>query len=126
MSELACSTFTSFFVWKPLDPSDVLVFMAVLVALFGERIWRLVDGKRRKTQIRRVLVHLLHNLRSDLLRIRDERNDTQDTKGHICFSPTSLSEVSHYYHLLQDLILPNLELLSLPRGSKTIAFVSGL
>jgi hypothetical protein len=120
MNALACITPSSFFVWKPLKPSDVFVLLAVLVALFGERIWRCVDGNRRRTQIRLVIVHFLKNLQSDLLRIRDERNDTQNPEEHIEFSHTSLSEVSHYYHLFQDLILPNLEFLSLSINSKTI------
>jgi hypothetical protein len=75
--------------------------------------------------VRQVLTQLLANLKHDLIVIRDERNkssseDQRSTKEQIEFSQTSQAEVSHYFDLLKDLVVPNLEELQLPKQSKVV------
>lgn len=95
------------------------------MALFGGRIWKFVDARRKRSVVRQVLTQLLANLKHDLIVIRDERNkssseDQRSTKEQIEFSQTSQAEVSHYFDLLKDLVVPNLEELQLPKQSKVV------
>ena len=109
--------------WNPtIGPSDIILLFAALVALFGERMWGRLDTRTRRRQLREVLVHSLENLKSDLNRIRNDRNQPAAENSHIEFDETSISEVSHYFDLFQNLVLPNLEAIRLPRGSRTIEF----
>ena len=107
-----------------MDLRDWLLLSAILVALFGGRIWKFVDARRKRSVVRQVLTQLLENLKHDLLVIRDERNksseDQPSAKGLIEFSQTSQAEVSHYFDLFKDLVVPNLEELHLPKQSKVI------
>lgn len=122
MTDSASSCISKFFEWSPLGPDDILVLAALLVALFGERVWRFRDARRRAEQLRTVIVQMLKNLKQDLERTRGNvtSDETDDQRAIVSFSPTQLAEISHYFYLLQDVIIPNLDILNLPGGSKTI------
>ena len=112
------------FKWAPLTPSDVLLLLAVLVALFGERLWRMVDNSCKRAQLKLAVVQLLKNLRKNVIRIRDKRNQSEtgdvDQNKKVLFSSTSAGEISHYFPLMESLVLSNLDILKLPSESKTI------
>ena len=115
------------FKWEALSPQDILVMIAILVALFGERLWKLWDGHKKQRMLKMVTSQCLANFKSDLIRIRDNRNDSLNSKQtsdkqHVDFSHTSKSEIGHYYDLFIDLIVPNIVTLRLPKNSKTIEF----
>ena len=100
-----------------------LTLIAILVALFGERIWRYFDTKKKKTEVRLIIKQNLEQLKSDLLRIRDVRNaDKKSDTDSIIFNSTSFSEVNGYYFLFSDLLLPNIEQLELSKYPATIDF----
>lgn len=100
-----------------------LTLIAILVALFGERIWRYFDTKKKKTEARVIIKQNLEQLKSDLLRIRDVRNaDKKNDTDSIIFNSTSFSEVNGYYFLFSDLLLPNIEQLELSKYPATIEF----
>ena len=100
-----------------------LTLIAILVALFGERIWRYFDTKKKKVEARVIIKHNLEHLKYDLLRIRDERNaDKKNDTDSIIFNSTSFSEVNGYYFLFSDLLLPNIEQLELSKYPATIEF----
>jgi hypothetical protein len=100
-----------------------LTLIAVLVALFGERIWRSIDNRSKKKEANAIIKHNLEQLMSDLARIRDERNagKTNGTDA-IIFNSTSFSEVNGYYFLFSDLLLPNLDQFELSKYPATIEF----
>jgi hypothetical protein len=103
--------------------SDWLTLSAVVVALFGERLWRLRDNRRKKKGAHAIIKNNLQQLKSDVLRIRDERNrDKNKETDMIIFSATSFSEVNGYYFLFSDLLLPNLVELELSKYPATIEF----
>jgi len=112
------------FQWAPLTPSEVLLLLAVLVALFGERLWRMIDNCRQRAQLKVAIVQLLRNLRGNVIRTRDERNQLKgegdDREQKVAFSSTSIGEISHYFPLMERLVLSNLDILRLPRESKTM------
>jgi len=100
-----------------------LTFIAIVVALFGERIWRRVDSKNKKREAVLIIRKNLEQLRADLLRIRDERNSSAKSDGDtIIFNSTSFSEVNGYYFLFSDLLLPNMEHFGLSKYPATIEF----
>ena len=100
-----------------------LTLIAILVALFGERIWRYFDTKKKKVEARVIIKHNPEHLKYDLLRIRDERNaDKKNDTDSIIFNSTSFSEVNGYYFLFSDLLLPNIEQLELSKYPATIEF----
>jgi len=113
-----------FFQWKALTPSDVILFLAVVVALYGPRIWKCVDDRRNTSVLSAAVIQLLVNLKQDLVRIRDERNGkdgvAREDSEQIKFSATSIGEVSHYFYVFEDLVMPNLVALRLPRSSSTV------
>ena len=95
----------------------------VLVALFGGRLWRFCDNRRKKKEARAIIKNNLQQLKSDLLRIRDKRNSDKKKKTDmIIFNVTSFSEVNGYYFLFSDLLLPNLVQLELSKYPGTIEF----
>ena len=96
--------------WIPLEPGDLLILGSVLIALFGERLWKCVDTRRRRKRIRAVLSQLLGNLRFNLIRIRDVRNEA--SAKDLKFSSTSNAEISHYFVYFEHIVLPNLDALS--------------
>lgn len=103
--------------------SDWLMLSAVLVALFGGRLWRFCDNLRKKKEARAIIKNNLQQLKSDLLRIRDERNSYKKKEtDRIIFNVTSFSEVNGYYFLFSDLLLPNLVQLELSKYPATIEF----
>ena len=103
--------------------SDWLTLSAVLVALFGGRLWRFCDNRRKREEARAIIKNNLQQLKSDLLRIRDERNsDKKKETDIIIFNVTSFSEVNGYYFLFSDLLLPNLVQLELSKYPATIQF----
>jgi hypothetical protein len=103
--------------------SDWLTLSAVLVALFGGRLWRFCDNRRKKKEARAIIKNNLQQLKSDLLRIRDRRNsDKMKKTDMIIFNVTSFSEVNGYYFLFSDLLLPNLVQLELSKYPETIEF----
>lgn len=103
-------------------------FLAVLVALFGERLWKHIDKianrERAKATAKAIIKPNLEQLRSDLIRIRDQRNvgNKNDEASWIIFDSTSFSEVNGYYFLFSDVMLPNMELLEMSRFSNAIEF----
>lgn len=100
-----------------------LTLIAILVALFGERMWRYFDTKKKKAEVRLIIKQNLEQLKSDLLRIRDVRNaDKKSDTDSIIFNSTSFSEVNGYYFLFSDLLLPNLEQLELSKYPATVEF----
>ena len=113
------------FNWEPITIQDILIFFAILVALFGERIWKKKEKKRKKKNIKRSLFIPLDRLNHDILRIRDERNpinsDRSDTT-QIIFNQTSFDEVKNHFYLFTDIIIPYIDYLDLPKDSKTIDF----
>lgn len=113
-----------FFQWKALTPSDVILFLTVVVALFGPRLWKCVDDRRNTSVLSASVIQLLVNLKQDLVRIRDERNGkagvAREDSEKIEFSATSIGEVSHYFYVFEDIVMPNLVALRLPRNSLTV------
>jgi len=100
-----------------------LTFVAILVALFGERIWRFLDSRSKKKEAVAIIKHNLEQLRSDLVRIRDERNAGRtNATDAIIFNSTSFSEINGYYFLFSDLLLPNLDQFELSKYPSTIEF----
>lgn len=104
--------------------ASTLTLLAVFVALFGERMWKLFDGKRKRSVVRQVLIQLLESAKENLERIRDERNRNDESNSSIKFSDTSMGEIEHYADLLQTLIIPNLVDLKLPENSKTVQLLN--
>ena len=103
--------------------SNWLTLVAILVALFGERIWRYFDTKKKKAEARVIIKQNLEQLKSDLLRIRDVRNaGKKNDTDNIIFNSTSFSEVNGYSFLFSDLLLPNMEQLELSKYPATIEF----
>ena len=100
-----------------------LTLVAILVALFGERIWKYFDKKAKIKQSKIIIKKNLEQLKSDLFQIRDKRNPTakKDTDG-VLFGVTSFSEINGYYFLFSDLLLPNLVELELSKYPATIEF----
>jgi len=103
--------------------SDWLTFFAILVALFGERVWHCVDNHRKRKEAKVIIKSNLEQLKRDLLRIRDERNRGKiNNTDRIIFDGTSFSEVNGYYFLFSDLLLPNLDKFELSKYPATIEF----
>ena len=103
--------------------SDWLTLLAILAALFGERVWRFVDNRKKKNEARVIIKNNLEQLKADLLRIRDERNSGKtNATDTIIFNSTSFSEVNGYYFLFSDLLLPNLSQFELSKYPATIEF----
>ena len=97
----------------------ILTLTAILIAFFGHRIWRSWDNKIKKAHVKVIMRENLKQLKNDFNRIRKERNnDSPDIK----FDPTSFSEISGYYFLFSELLLPNVEQLKLSEYPNTIEF----
>ncbi|MTI63258.1 hypothetical protein [Methylophaga sp.] len=108
------------FEWTPIDIQDLLLLSAVLVALFGGRLWKYWDDKAKRKQIKKALKQFLESLKRDLVRIADERNEnTLNPKQKIVFEQTSIAEVGHYFELMCELVFPNLVLLALPKADNS-------
>ncbi len=102
---------------------DGIALGAILVALFGQRFWSFYDKNRKKKETSAIIRYNLDQLKSDLLRIRDERNkDKKQKNDQIIFNSTSLSEVDDYYFLYSDLLLPNSDQFRLSKYPATIDF----
>jgi hypothetical protein len=115
----------SFIKWEPLTIQDILILIAILVALFGERLWKTVDKKNKRKKIKQILLIPLKRLKHDIERIRDERNPTNSNRSEktkIRFNQTSFDEVKNHSYLLTDIIISNVDYLDLPKDSKTIEF----
>lgn len=113
------------FQWKPLTPQEILILLTIIVALFGERIWKHFDKKNKKKKIKQILLIPLERLEHDILRIRDERNEGGESRPdntQIKFSQTSFDEINNHFFLFTDVIIPNCDILDLPKESKTIEF----
>lgn len=105
--------------------TDWLTFLAILVALFGGRIWKWFDRRSKVRQIRTILRSHLTQLLDDLNRIRKDRSNNikvKDKNQKIIFSTTSFSEVNGYYFLFSDLLLNNVDDIELSQYPKTILF----
>ena len=96
--------------------TDWIIASAVLVALFGDRIWRWIDKLHKKSQIKTIINQSLHQLKNDL----NKKRTNVDKQVEI--SETFFSEISGYYFLFADLILPNMQVLNLNKFPKTIEF----
>jgi len=100
-----------------------LTLFAILVALFGERIWRFIDNRKKKNEVRAIIKNNLEQLKADLLWIRDARNRGKtNATDTIIFNSTSFSEVNGYSFLFSDLLLPNLDQFELSKYPATIEF----
>jgi len=113
------------FKWEPLTPQEILIIAAILVALFGERIWKKIEKGNKKKKIKQILLIPLERLKHDLLRIRDERNPINPNCSdmtQIEFNQTSFDEVKNHSYLFTDIIIPYIDYLDLPKDSKTIEF----
>ena len=97
---------------------DFITFAAVLVALFGARIWRFVDNGRRKKETRAIILTNLMQLHTDLARMIDE-NKFAPT---LIFDKASFSEVNGYDFIFTNLLLPNLVEFELSCYPGTIKF----
>lgn len=102
------------------DVGDILTLAAISVALFGPYIWRILANIARKKQIIPIVKKNLEQLDSDLRRIVEERNNNSDY--NIIFNKTSFCEVSNYYFLFSDILIPNSEQLKLSNYPKAIEF----
>jgi len=97
---------------------DFLTLGAILVALFGARIWRFVDNMRRKQETKTIILSNLTQLQSDLTRmIEDNKFATT-----LMFDKASFSEVNGYDFLFTNLLLPNLVEFELSCYPSTIKF----
>ena len=106
-----------------MEIRDWLLLCVVLIALFGERLWRCYDKRKMKKEIHAIVKKHLEHLMSDLLRIRDVRNKGKtNNTDKICFDSTSFSEVNGYYFLFSDLLLRKLDQLELSKYPATIDF----
>lgn len=103
-----------------IDLGHLLTLIAILIAFFGHRIWGFIDNCRKMKHVKAIMLENLGQLRSDLIRIIEKRNTPNSNS--ITFNPTSLSEISGYYYLFSELLLPNLEQLKLSAYPKTIRF----
>jgi len=111
--------------WEALRPQELLIIAAILVALFGERIWKRIDKENKKKKIKKILLIPLERLQHDIIRIRDERNQTGSNSSvdrQIIFNQTSFDEIKNHSYLFTDIIIPYIDYLDLPKESKTIDF----
>jgi hypothetical protein len=92
--------------------------MAVLVALFGARIWRFFDNVKKRKETKAIILSNLMQLQSDLTRMIDE-NKFATT---LMFDKASFSEVNGYDFLFANLLLPNLVEFELSCYPGTIKF----
>ena len=117
----------SIFEWKSLTPQEIIMLAAILVALFGEKVWKKIEKGNKKKNIKNILIVPLDQLRKDLLRIRNVRN-TWEGEGkrpsntQISFSQTSFDEVKNYFYLFTDIVIPYIDYLDFPKDPKTIEF----
>lgn len=87
-----------------------LLFITILVALFGERFWRWKDGEKKEKIVTSLLRDGLSKFKNIIIRIRDERSNNgskTNPKDQIAFSETSFSEI-----ITQDFLFNNLFLSS--------------
>ena len=101
---------------------DIITFLAVCVALFGPGIWGHLGSEAKRKNLKPIIKSNLEQLKSDITRIIEERNSHSSDK--IVFSATCFSEISGYYFLFQDILIPNAEKLKLKDYPKTIDFFS--
>jgi len=106
----------------PIQLTDWITLSAVLVALFGHRIWDIYDNYNKKKEIKAIITSSLTQLKSDLIRIRDERNTPENDGSRIKFDSTSFSEVNGYYFLYSELLLPNFVQIELSNYMHTLDF----
>lgn len=109
-----------FFEWEPITTGNVILIFAVLVALFGPRIWKVVDDRRNRESLKAAINQLLESLKTDLIRIRDERNGDLEEGAKVQFSETSIGEISHYFYVFEDMVMPNLVLLKISKKSSVV------
>ena len=103
-----------------MEASNWLILITIFVALFGERSWKFIDKRSKRKEVRVIIKRNLQQLNSDLIRIRDERN--QREAPMVIFNSTSFSEVNGYYFLFSQILLPNLAELELSKYPNTIDF----
>ncbi len=99
-----------------------LTLIAILAALFGERLWKHFDKNAKTKQAKVIIKKNLEQLKFNLLRIRDERSQAKKDTDSVFFDVTSFSEINGYYFLFSDLLLPNMEELELSKYPATIDF----
>jgi hypothetical protein len=87
-----------------MNAHDFITFLAVLVALFGARIWRFVDNIKKRKETETIIRSNLMQLQSDLMRMIDENKFA----ATLMFDKASFSEVNGYDFLFTNLLLPNL------------------
>ncbi len=99
---------------------EILTFLAICVALFGPWVWGYIDSKAKRRHLKPIIISNLEQLKSDLKRIIEKRN--KDSRDKIIFSATCFSEISGYYFLLHEILIPNAEKIKLRNYPKTIDF----
>jgi hypothetical protein len=101
-----------------MNAHDFITFLAVLVALFGARIWRFVDNIKKRKETETIIRSNLMQLQSDLMRMIDENKFA----ATLMFDKASFSEVNGYDFLFTNLLLPNLVEFELSCYPSTIKF----
>jgi hypothetical protein len=97
---------------------DFITFLAVLVALFGARIWRFVDNIKKRKETQAIIRTNLMQLHADLMRMIDENKFA----ATLIFDKASFSEVNGYDFLFTNLMLPNMVEFELSGYPSTIKF----
>ena len=103
-----------------INVGNILTLVVICIALFGPGIRKSLANIAKKRQINPIVRMNLDQLKKDLSRIVEKRNNNASDK--ITFSKTSFCEISNYYFLFSDILIPNAEQLKLADYPKTIDF----
>jgi hypothetical protein len=102
---------------------SIATFLAVFVALFGERIWRCFDDRSKSNKIRQLCLRHLEQMKADFIRIRDERNPgLRNQNDHVRVNIISFNEIKGGLFLYENIIVNNLEYLNVLNLKNTIDF----
>jgi len=101
----------------------IATFLAVLVALFGERFWKWLDRRKRREKIKKLLLHHLKQIQEDFARIKEERTPSEEIeKGKVIFSEVSFNEINGWLFLYDHILLRFIDDLDITKLSNTIDF----
>ncbi|MBL7197737.1 MAG: hypothetical protein ISS47_06525 [Candidatus Omnitrophica bacterium] len=102
---------------------SIATFFAVLVALFGERIWRYFDSASKSKKIKQLCLRHLEQMKADFIRIRDERNPgSRNPDDRVRLNIVSFNEIKGGLFLYENIIVNNLEYLNVVSLKNTIDF----
>ncbi len=102
------------------DVGNILTLVVICIALFGPGIRKLFIDRSKLRHIKPTILSSLEQLKMDLKRIVEERNN--NAVDIINFNKTSYCEISNYYFLFSDILIPNAEQIKLSNYPKTIDF----